>query len=147
MEAQRVARRLANQSLHPHASREGGAVSRCRYCGADPVQSELGRCACRLDHGVLNVPLAKRGNIDAQIDRFKADEARKAVKEAQARFHDTRSKRMRVSELLQAMPDERVLTLAKPLGSRKPHTARLALARAASYNLDRWLTALEREAL
>ncbi len=99
----------------------------------------------RLDHGLLNVPLSKRGNIDAQIDRYKADEARKAVKEAQARFHDTRSKRARVVEILRQMPDERVLSLAKPLGARKPHTARLALARAASYNLDRWLSALERE--
>ena len=99
----------------------------------------------RLDHGLLNVPLSKRGNIDAQIDRYKADEARKAVKEAQARFHDTRSKRARVAEILRQMPDERVLSLAKPLGARKAHTARIALARAASYNLDRWLSALERE--
>ena len=26
-----------------------------------------------LDHGVLNVPLAKRGNIDTQIDRYKRE--------------------------------------------------------------------------
>ncbi len=29
-----------------------------------------------LDHGLLNLPLSKRGNIDAQIDRYKADVAR-----------------------------------------------------------------------
>ncbi|QUT02804.1 hypothetical protein [Proteus terrae] len=28
-----------------------------------------------LDHGVLNVPLSKRGNIDAQIDKYKAEQA------------------------------------------------------------------------
>lgn len=28
-----------------------------------------------LDHGLLNVPLAKRGNIDAQIDTYKARQA------------------------------------------------------------------------
>jgi hypothetical protein len=28
-----------------------------------------------LDHGLLNVPLHRRGNIDAQLDRFKRDEA------------------------------------------------------------------------
>lgn len=27
-----------------------------------------------LDHGVLNIPLAKRGNIDAQIDKYKAEQ-------------------------------------------------------------------------
>ncbi len=25
-----------------------------------------------LDHGILNIPLRRRGNIDAQIDRYKA---------------------------------------------------------------------------
>jgi hypothetical protein len=29
-----------------------------------------------LDHGVLNVPLAKRGNIDAQIDTYKLEQAK-----------------------------------------------------------------------
>jgi hypothetical protein len=28
-----------------------------------------------LDHGVLNIPLAKRGDIDAQIDAYKRDQA------------------------------------------------------------------------
>jgi len=28
-----------------------------------------------LDHGMLNVPLAKRGNIDAQLDAYKRDQA------------------------------------------------------------------------
>lgn len=28
-----------------------------------------------LDHGILNVPLAKRGNLDAQIDAYKAEQA------------------------------------------------------------------------
>lgn len=27
-----------------------------------------------MDHGLLNLPLARRGNIDAQIDRYKAAE-------------------------------------------------------------------------
>jgi len=35
-----------------------------------------------LDHGVLNVPLAKRGDIDAQIDRYKAQQA-KAKRQAE----------------------------------------------------------------
>lgn len=31
-----------------------------------------------LDHGVLNVPLAKRGDIDAQLDAYKREQARLA---------------------------------------------------------------------
>ena len=31
-----------------------------------------------LDHGVLNVPLSKRGNIDAQIDRHMAAQRRES---------------------------------------------------------------------
>ena len=34
-----------------------------------------------LDHGVLNVPLAKRGNIDAQIDAYKLEQAKLAKEE------------------------------------------------------------------
>ncbi|MDM9281824.1 hypothetical protein QU814_01225 [Providencia rettgeri] len=34
-----------------------------------------------LDHGILNVPLSKRGNIDAQIDKYKAEQA--AIKKAE----------------------------------------------------------------
>ena len=30
-----------------------------------------------LDHGVLNMPLSKRGDIDAQLDKYKAEQSRK----------------------------------------------------------------------
>ncbi|MBG5926108.1 hypothetical protein [Providencia rettgeri] len=33
-----------------------------------------------LDHGILNVKLSKRGNIDAQIDQYKTEQA--AIKKA-----------------------------------------------------------------
>lgn len=42
-----------------------------------------------LDHGILNVPLSKRGDINAQIDRYKADKAREA-KETARRHHAER---------------------------------------------------------
>ena len=29
-----------------------------------------------MDHGILNLPLAKRGDINAQLDRYKADQAK-----------------------------------------------------------------------
>lgn len=34
-----------------------------------------------MDHGILNVPLAKRGNIDAQLDAFKAEQRKLAQHE------------------------------------------------------------------
>ena len=100
-----------------------------------------------LDHGILNVPLAKRGNIDAQIDAYKRELAREAAAHRRATFHSVREKKLRVAELLAAMSDERLLRLAAPLGKRKPSTARTALASAARTNLDRWIAALERESV
>ncbi|MDF2434751.1 MAG: hypothetical protein JWP44_4382, partial [Mucilaginibacter sp.] len=37
-----------------------------------------------LDHGVLNVPLAKRGNIDRQIDAYKREQALMVKEERKA---------------------------------------------------------------
>lgn len=48
-----------------------------------------------LDHGVLNIPLAKRGNIDAQIDRYKAAQVsagRVAAKSASAQRHTDKAR-------------------------------------------------------
>lgn len=42
-----------------------------------------------IDHGMLNLPLAKRGCIDAQIDAYKAQKARNAKAEAKA-LHEAR---------------------------------------------------------
>ncbi|WP_413765811.1 hypothetical protein [Ralstonia mannitolilytica] len=36
-----------------------------------------------MDHGVLNIPLAKRGDIDKQLDAYKREKAR--TREAQAK--------------------------------------------------------------
>jgi len=40
--------------------------------------------AAGFDHGILNVPLAKRGNIDAQLDAYKAQQARDATQAVSA---------------------------------------------------------------
>lgn len=98
------------------------------------------------DHGMLNIPLAKRqGNIDAKIDRYKADQTRQRDQADTQRFHRVRAKKARVAQILAQMSDERVMALAAPLGSRKPETARAALASAANSNLDKWLASLARE--
>lgn len=99
----------------------------------------------RIDHGVLNVPLSKRGNIDAQIDRYKAEQAKAARKAGTAAFHEVRAQKARVRDLLARIGDHRIMALAKPLGSRMPASARAALYQAALTNLPKWIAALERE--
>lgn len=98
-----------------------------------------------LDHGVLNVPLAKRGNIDAQIDRFKREQAAERRNADAASFHNVRAKKARVRHLLINIGDWRILQIAKPLGCRKASAARAKLASMANSNLDGWIVSLERE--
>lgn len=69
-----------------------------------------------LDHGLLNVPLVRRGDIDAQIDAYKAEAAKSArlsAKEAAAR---TAKNRELARVLLAAASDDRIEHLAKRCG-------------------------------
>ena len=53
-----------------------------------------------LDHGMLNLPLARRGNIDAQIDSYKASKEA-AAKSARSQQSDAkRHAKATLSELL-----------------------------------------------
>ena len=99
----------------------------------------------RLDHGLLNVPLSKRGDIDALIDCFKAEQARKGRVARAASVKRILEEKKRVRELLKQMDDHRVMALAKPLGSRRAANARDALYREALCNLPLWIRTLERE--
>ena len=63
-----------------------------------------------LDHGILNVPLSKRGDIDAQIDRFKAEQ--KAQKHQQAQAHKQLVAWAKLK--VRAIPFDRLAELGKP---------------------------------
>jgi hypothetical protein len=65
-----------------------------------------------MDHGILNIPLSKRGNIDAEIDRHKAAEA----KARRARQHVATQQRMAASEALNNASDAALQSLAGKLG-------------------------------
>lgn len=69
-----------------------------------------------LDHGVLNVPLAKRGNIDAQLDRYKKQQF--TIREYGIR--DARKRHVALvaeaKELTARVTDERMAELGKPHG-------------------------------
>ncbi len=69
-----------------------------------------------LDHGQLNISLAKRGNIDTQIDAYKA---------AQLREREANGKRLRAAHnaaqdaakaAIAAVSDARMAELGKPHG-------------------------------
>ena len=69
-----------------------------------------------LDHGILNLPLAKRGNIDAQIDRYKADKVRTEREERKAQAAQIKTERAEAKALVSAMTTERLAELGKPHG-------------------------------
>lgn len=101
-----------------------------------------------LDHGILNTPIGSRargGSIDAQIDQWKREQRREERLAAAEVFRTVRANKKRVRDLLARIGDHRVLVLAKPMGARKPTSARSALYSAAMSNLPKWIAALERE--
>ncbi|NKI68914.1 hypothetical protein GN109_05730 [Collimonas pratensis] len=53
-----------------------------------------------LDHGILNVPLAKRGNLDAQIDAYKAEQAAAAQEKREAAIATNRENKAVAKVLL-----------------------------------------------
>jgi hypothetical protein len=56
-----------------------------------------------LDHGQLNVPLSKRGNIDAQLDAYKASQALKDKAEAKTTAASRREQKDRAQIMLRQM--------------------------------------------
>lgn len=52
-----------------------------------------------LDHGVLNVPLHKRGCIDREIDAYKAEQAKLGAVAATARRAEVKARRAELAAL------------------------------------------------
>lgn len=73
-----------------------------------------------MDHGILNIPLSKRGNIDAQIDRYKAEQAALARTKAQADAAQAKTDRASAHELLDAAEKTRIQHLADRCGKTFP---------------------------
>ena len=53
-----------------------------------------------LDHGVLNIPLSKRGDIDKDIDRYKADKAKQDKAEAKETAVKRKTDKQEAKEML-----------------------------------------------
>lgn len=61
-----------------------------------------------MDHGILNVPLSKRGNIDAQIDKHKA--SLKALEKERSKAFN--AERARATAMLAGFDDAKIKRLA-----------------------------------
>lgn len=65
-----------------------------------------------LDHGVLNLPMAKRqGNIDAQIDRYKVDKYRQKLQTHREHVAQHKAQKAEALQKIAAMPDSRAAEL------------------------------------
>lgn len=64
-----------------------------------------------MDHGILNTPLRSRGNIDAQIDRYKADQAAQRKVARKATHAQVTADRSEAKNLIAGMSSERLAAL------------------------------------
>jgi len=64
-----------------------------------------------MDHGILNIPLSKRGNIDAQIDAYKAQQAAQRKAERKATHAQVAADRNEAKSLIASMGSERLSAL------------------------------------
>lgn len=69
-----------------------------------------------MDHGELNVPLAKRGDIDRQLDAYKAKQAAAAKKTAREASMRNADLRMQAKAVLASMSDEQQARIAQKAG-------------------------------
>ena len=100
-----------------------------------------------LDHGILNVPLSKRvGDIDAQIDRYRADQARAENAAAKAEAAQTRADRVTAKDMLSRLPASRIAEIARNIGST-PAKVKSDMKSMAYYTPAKVIAMLAKEAL
>lgn len=72
-----------------------------------------------IDHGVLNIPLAKRGDIDAQLDAYKAQQAREAAVARKAAAATTKELRIAAKAAVAGLTVEQLDAIAERIGSTR----------------------------
>jgi len=78
------------------------------------------------DHAIVNLPLSKRGDIDAQIDRHKAN----LKAEARARAKVTHAERIAARQIVVELQPERLASFAARLGATMAQTKKRLLSEA-----------------
>lgn len=66
-----------------------------------------------LDHGILNIPLSKRGNIDNQIDAYKAQKAKEEKQERDLIKKERAALKAEAKELYNSLTREQLQKVAK----------------------------------
>lgn len=72
-----------------------------------------------LDHGVLNIPLSKRGDIDAELDAYKAQQAREAAVARKAAAATTKELRIAAKAAVASLTTEQLDAIAARIGSTR----------------------------
>lgn len=75
-----------------------------------------GEAHTRLDHGALNVPLAKRGNLDALIERTVREQQAGESARIKAARRQHRDQFAEAKRLIGLVSDERMAELGRPYG-------------------------------
>ena len=98
-----------------------------------------------LDHGVLNVPLSKRGNIDNQIDQYKRLQAaaQKAERKAAAALH--RKNKAEAQRILSAIEFRPGLLDSKAAERGMTRNALLEVLRCIASSRPKAMVAFERD--
>lgn len=87
----------------------------------------------KFDHGILNIPLDKRGNIDAQLDAYKAQQSRCARAKAKADAAETKAQREQAKALVSTADSEMIARVATKSGTT-PAQVRARLKSDAHWN-------------
>jgi len=97
-----------------------------------------------LDHGILNVPLAKRHDIDRELDAYKAQQARVATAKAKESAVYTAAMRKQAKALVAAAPADLWDRIGKATGL-KGSAARRLFTSEAHWSPAKVVAALSRE--
>lgn len=69
-----------------------------------------------IDNAIVNVPLSKRGDIDAQLDAYKRNKAREERQLCKALAQETKLLRERAKAIVSGLPVERIAKRAEAAG-------------------------------
>jgi hypothetical protein len=83
-----------------------------------------------MDHGILNVPLSKRGNIDQQIDRHKREQAAEAKAQRKSEHMVRLELVAQAKAHVEGLKDARLAELAVKFGMTVAQTKRRLLSEA-----------------
>jgi hypothetical protein len=85
-----------------------------------------------MDHGILNIP-GRTGTINAELDRYKATQAKQARAARKTKAAETRALRAEAAGLIEVMTPERLQAIADHCGVA-PKEAKAALHITAFWN-------------